>query len=89
LKELADRPPKELRTLSSGDRHEHLNALPYPDHLAEAQRLARKCVADAEGAGISEEELEEDLGQDLVSELRDRLGARADEEVTRLAGKGE
>ncbi len=68
---------------------EHVNAIPYPEHLAEAQRLAKECVADAEKAGISEQELEEDLGQDLVSELHDRLKARADDEVTRLASRDE
>jgi hypothetical protein len=68
---------------------EHVNAIPYPEHLAEAQRLAKECVADAKEAGISEQELEEDLGQDLVSELQDRLQARADDEVTRLASRGE
>jgi hypothetical protein len=26
---------------------EHVNAIPYPEHLAEAQRLAKECVADA------------------------------------------
>jgi hypothetical protein len=66
---------------------EHVNTMPYPEHLAEAQRLADECVADAKKAGISEQELEEDLGQDLVSELRDRLNARADDEVTRLASR--
>jgi hypothetical protein len=66
---------------------EHVNAIPYPEHLAEAQRLAKECVADAQKAGITGQELEEDLGQDLVSELRDRLNARADDEVTRLASR--
>jgi hypothetical protein len=66
---------------------EHVNAIPYPEHLAEAQRLAKECVADAQKAGISGQELEEDLGQDLVSELRDRLNSRADDEVTRLASR--
>jgi hypothetical protein len=66
---------------------EHVNAIPYPEHLAEAQRLAKECVADAQKAGITGQELEEDLGQDLVSELRDRLNSRADDEVTRLASR--
>jgi hypothetical protein len=48
---------------------EHVNAIPYPEHLVEAQHLAVECVADAKKEGISEQELEEDLGQDLVSEL--------------------
>lgn len=68
---------------------EHVNAMPYPEHLAEAQQLAEECVADAKKEGISKKELEEDLGQDLVSELKDRVGARADEEVRRLANRND
>ena len=66
---------------------EHVNAIPYPEHLAEARQLAKECVADARG--ISKKELEEDLGRDLVSELKDRLDARADEEVRRLANRND
>ena len=45
---------------------EHVNAIPYPDHLAEAQKLAKECVADAINAGIGEQELElsRNLGDD-------------------------
>ena len=66
---------------------EHVNAIPYPAHLAEAQRLAKECVADAKKLRISKKELEEDLLQDLVSELKDRLDTRADEEVKRMANR--
>ena len=39
---------------------EHVNAIPCPEHLAEAQQLAEECVADAKKLGISKKELEED-----------------------------
>src|SRR5215471_12772347 len=54
---------------------EHINAMPYPEHLAEARRLAKECIADAKKQGISKKELDEDLLKDLVSELKDRLDA--------------
>ena len=66
---------------------EHVNAVPYPGHSEEAQRLAKECIAEAKKAGISEEELEGDLTQDLVSELEDRLETRADEEIARQANR--
>src|SRR5262245_6483251 len=65
--------------------NEHVKPIPYPAHLAEARRLAKECVADAKKQGISKKELEEDLGQGLVSELKDALDTRADEEVKRMA----
>ena len=68
---------------------EHVNAIPYPEHLAEARRLAKECVTDAKKKGISKKELEEDLGQDLVSELKDALNTRADEEVKRMANRND
>jgi len=49
--------------------------MPYPEHLAEARRLAKECIADAKKQGISKKELDEDLLKDLVSELKDRLDA--------------
>ena len=64
---------------------EHINATPYPEHLAEARRLAKECIADAKKQGIGKKELDEDLLKDLVSELKDRLDTRADEEVKRMA----
>jgi hypothetical protein len=57
--------------------------------LAEARRLAKECVADAKKHCISKKELEEDLGQGLVSELKDALDTRADEEVKRLANRND
>jgi hypothetical protein len=67
---------------------EHVNAKPYSEHEVEAKLLAKECIADAEKDGITERELEEALTQDVISELRGRLGARADEEVTRMVKKG-
>jgi hypothetical protein len=64
---------------------EHVSAMPYPEHLAEARRLAKECIADAKKQSISKKELEEGLLKDLVSELKDRLDTRADEEVKRMA----
>ena len=69
--------------------NEHVKAIPYPEHLAEARRLAKECVADAKKQGMSKKELEEDLGQGLVSELKDALDTRADEEVKRLANRND
>ena len=40
---------------------EHVSAMPYPEHLAEARWLAKECMADAKKQGISKKELEEDL----------------------------
>ena len=57
--------------------------------MAEARRLAKECVADAKKHCISKKELEEDLGQGLVSELKDALDTRADEEVKRLANRND
>ena len=68
---------------------EHVNAIPYPAHLAEAQRLAKECVADAKKQGISKKQLEDDLGQGLVSELKDALDTRANEEVKRMANRND
>jgi hypothetical protein len=59
--------------------------MPYAEHLAEARRLAKECIADAKTQGISKKELDEDLLKDLVSELKDRLDTRDDEEVKRMA----
>ena len=64
---------------------EHVNAIPYPEHLAEARRLAKECITDAKKQGISKKELDEDLLKDLVSELKDQLDTRADEEVEQMA----
>ena len=65
--------------------NEHVNAVTYPEHAKESAHLAKQCVADAHDQGISENELEEDLTQDLISELRDRLETLTDREVADLA----
>ena len=48
--------------------------------VREADMLTRRCIADAAKAGFSNEQLEEDLGTDLLhfltSELRAREAAR-------------
>jgi hypothetical protein len=70
--------------------NEHVNAIPYPEHLNEAQRLDKQFRAHAQATGVAEQELqklEEDLGQDLVSEFRDRLDARTNEEVMASANR--
>ena len=65
--------------------NEQVNAVSYPEHAKESEYLAKQCVADAQAQGISENELEEDLTQDLISELRHRLETRTDQEVADLA----
>jgi hypothetical protein len=49
--------------------------------VREAEALARRCIADAARAGFTNEQLETDLGTDLVdfltSELKAREAARA------------
>jgi hypothetical protein len=52
-------------------------------------RSRRQKQADAKKQGISKKELEEDLGQGLVSELKDALDTRADEEVKRMANRND
>ena len=68
---------------------EHINPLPYPEHGDEAERLRNECLAEAKKQGISEAEIVEDLTQDLTSEFIDQLGDRVDEEIARLAAKGD
>lgn len=67
--------------------NQHVNPVPSPDHQVEAEALAQRCLEEAKKLGISEEEFEEDLGQDLISEFVDRLDARMDEEIARLPAK--
>lgn len=67
--------------------NEHVNAVPFPEHQGEAQRLAKQFRSDAERAGIALEALEEDLTQDLVSEFVDRLDTRANEEIAASASR--
>ena len=54
---------------------EHVNSVSRRDLAREAQRLARQCLNDASQAGIPAPELTEDLTQDIVTELAERLDA--------------
>jgi predicted DNA-binding protein (UPF0278 family) len=58
-----------------------------PEHFAEAERLANTCVADAKEAGISEAEIEQELAQDIVSALRERLAVCAHKAIMESANE--
>jgi hypothetical protein len=46
--------------------------------LDDAETLARRCMDDAERAGFTTEEIEEDLGTDLVDFLSSELEGRGE-----------
>ena len=64
---------------------ENINPLPFPEHNQAAQKLALEFGEDAKRAGLTGSDLksleEEFLGQDLVSEIKDRLDSRTNEEI--------
>jgi hypothetical protein len=57
---------------------ESVRAVPAEATRKEAQRLANEFTAYATDAGISIEQLEEDIGRDLVSRMEDALKEAAD-----------
>jgi hypothetical protein len=54
---------------------ENVERVAQSEKLGEAERLAPLCRADAIRAGISEHDLEEAAGDDLVAFMRDALDA--------------
>jgi len=63
---------------------ENINA--GPDDDSEANFFAEECLADAAQAGISKEEIEEDVGN-LVDYMLDAMGSATNREVDRLVLK--
>ena len=63
---------------------ETVRAVPADQTAKEATRLATEFSAYAEDAGLNLEELEIDLGEDLVSHMTDALKAAADAEKGEL-----
>ena len=66
---------------------ENINAAPFPqENNSEVPPLAEKCIADAERAGISIQEIEEDMG-DISDFILEALDEATAQEVDRLASK--
>jgi hypothetical protein len=65
----------------------HINADIYPvEGDLRAEAYAKQCVADAETAGISVAEIEEDMG-DIETYILEAMDDASDNEVDRLADK--
>jgi hypothetical protein len=56
---------------------EHVEAVADPDTAREAERLASLCRRDALRAGISEQDLEDAVGGDLIGNMLQALEAAA------------
>lgn len=67
---------------------EHVNPIPFPEHARQAEVLATQFEVES---GLTRKEItsleEEFLGQDLVSEFKDRLDTRATEEIAANAAR--
>ncbi len=61
----------------------HVTVVPLSKRAEEAQRLALRCREDAAKAGISDQDLEAAVGDDLVGNMVQALGAAAFRELAR------
>ena len=66
---------------------ENVNVDAYQEDDAEAKRLSKQCMAEAEKVGITTKELEEDLGTNLTDYIAGQLESATDAEVSRLSKK--
>jgi len=62
---------------------EHVRAVQHARKRDEAECLARECLADANRAGITEQDLEDAADGDLVRNMLEALEAAADDEMSR------
>ena len=62
---------------------EHVTTVPPSDRLAAAERLAAQCRQDAARAGISEQDLQDAVGGDLVGNMVQALDAAVFRQLAR------
>ena len=62
---------------------EHVSIVAQSERAAEAQRLALQCREDAVRVGISEQDLEDAVGGDLISNMAHALDAAAFRQLAR------
>ena len=67
---------------------EHVEAVTHSEKRKEAERLASQCREDAARAGISERDLEDAVGGDLISNMLEALEAAAWRGIEEAAAKG-
>jgi hypothetical protein len=67
---------------------EHVEAVADSEKRREAERLALQCREDAARAGISEQELEDAVRGDLISNMLKALDAAAWRAIEEAASKG-
>jgi hypothetical protein len=67
--------------------HNNVNVDAYDELGNIGKRLAENCIADAEAAGFSEDDLAEIAGEDLASYMTDANNARVDEHIQGLVDR--
>lgn len=79
---------KRVELFLSGWIFENVNAGPYDPGPAVVEPLVEQLLTDAAAEGITREEIEESRG-DVDDIISDALEAATDNEVARLAAKGD
>jgi hypothetical protein len=67
----------------------NVHTVAFPEHHKEAERLARRCIVDAEQEGVSESQLEDVAEGDVISYMVMALDRATMAEIDKLAANGD